>query len=227
MLVEEGEFDLQRPVGGGGDLRFELAEFHGREAHGARHGLAMDEGVLPGLLQQILAHILRHFHEIADHVVVLDAQGAAAGLRRVAALQRRDEAAGILLQLAQLVEVGIEACADEAAIALQERQLVGKGRREPVGHIRAQALQALRGLAQFPRQIGRDGEFEPELARGEQAVAHAGEIPRAAASEAEAGEGARQIGRALEDAPQPVAQVAVLDQRRDGILPVADRGPDG
>ena len=80
----------------------------------------------------------------------------------------------------------------------------------------------MRGLAQLPRQIGGDGEFEPELARGEQAVAHAGEIPRAAASEAEAGEGARQIGRALEDAPQPVAQVVVLDERRDGILPVAD-----
>ena len=85
-----------------------------------------------------------------------------------------------------------------------------------------QASQALRGLAQFSRQIGGDGEFEPELARGEQAVTHAGEIPRAAASEAEAGEGACKIGRALEDAPQPVAQVVVLDEARDGIVPVAD-----
>ena len=72
-----------------------------------------------------------------------------------------------------------------------------------------------------------DGEFEPELARREQAVAHAGEIARAAASEAEAGEGAGKIRRALENAPHAVAQVAVLDEKRDGIVPVADACPDG
>ena len=66
--------------GGGGDLRFEPAELDGREAHRVRHGLAVDEGLLAGAAQEVLADRLRHLDEVAEHVVVLDAQRAAAGL---------------------------------------------------------------------------------------------------------------------------------------------------
>ena len=144
----------------------------------------------------------------------------------VARLERRDEAARILLQLAQLVELGIEAGADEAAVALQERQLVGERAASPSATSVRRPCRHLRGLAQLLRQIGRDGEFEPELARREQAVAHAGEIARAAAAEAEARQRARHVGRALEDAPQPVAQVVVLDERTRRNPAGRGSGPD-
>ena len=87
MVVEQAELDAQRAIGSGGDLRFEFAQFDGRKPHRPRHGLAMDEGFLPRLLQQVLADVLRHFHIIADHVVVLDPQGATAGLRQRSALE--------------------------------------------------------------------------------------------------------------------------------------------
>ena len=44
--VEDAELDRQRAVGGVGDLRFQLGELGGGEAHGAGHGLAVDEARL-------------------------------------------------------------------------------------------------------------------------------------------------------------------------------------
>ena len=41
--VEDAELERQRPVGGVGDLGFEVGQLGRGEAHGARHGLAMDE----------------------------------------------------------------------------------------------------------------------------------------------------------------------------------------
>ncbi len=62
--------------------------------------------VLPRRLQQVLAGLLRHLDEVAEHVVVLDAQRPAAGLRRRsalagAAMTRRRSVA----QRAHLVEI--------------------------------------------------------------------------------------------------------------------------
>ena len=171
--VEQAELDAQGAIGGGGDLRFQFAQLDGRKPHRPRHGLAVDEGFLPRLLQQVLADVLRDFHIIADHVVVLHPQGTTAGLRRVARLKRRDEAARILLQLAQLVEIGVVGRTDESAIALQQRQFVGERGRERVGDVRGQDLQGSRGLREFRRQFA-SSEKRAQFARGEQAVAHAG-----------------------------------------------------
>ena len=44
--VEDAELDRQRAVGGVGDLGLHLRQFGGGEAHGVRHGLAVDEACL-------------------------------------------------------------------------------------------------------------------------------------------------------------------------------------
>ena len=42
-VVEDGELDLERRVGGAGDAALELGQLGGGEAHGVGHGLAVDE----------------------------------------------------------------------------------------------------------------------------------------------------------------------------------------
>ena len=44
-LVEDRELDRQRPLAGAGDPGLELGELGGGEAHGAGHGLAVDEAL--------------------------------------------------------------------------------------------------------------------------------------------------------------------------------------
>ena len=215
------QLDPERAVGGGGDLRLELAEFERREAHRAGHRLAMHEHVLERRLQKVFADILRHFHEVADHVVVLDAKRAAAGLGRIAPLERRNESARILLQLARLVEIGIVARAHEAAVAPHQRQILAKGSGKIVGGARVELAERAAGKPQLVRQRAGCKEHEAEVPGGEKTVAQTSKIARAAASESEPREGARKIGRALEDGAQPLAQIAVLEQegrRRPGAF---------
>ena len=128
--LEGLELDAERAVGGAGDLGFELAELGGGEAHLAGERLAVDEGRVERRRQQLLAVLRGHLDEIAEHVVVPDLQRAHAGRVGVARLQRRDHAAGFVAQRARLVERGVVACAHEAAVALEVRQLVGERGRQ-------------------------------------------------------------------------------------------------
>ena len=118
-VVEDVELDPQRPLGARCDLGFQFAEFDRGEAHGVRHRLAMDEGFLERPPQEILADSLRDFDEVAEHVIVLDAQRPAARVGGVAGLERGDEAARVLPQRASLVEGGVEARPHEAAVAFE------------------------------------------------------------------------------------------------------------
>ena len=68
----------------------------------------------------------RHLDEVAEHVVVPDLERADAGLVGVARLQGRDHAARFVAQAPRLVERGLVAGAHEAAVALDQRQLVGE-----------------------------------------------------------------------------------------------------
>ncbi len=78
--VEGRQFERERLTGCVCNPAFEVGEFCRREAHGVRHGLAMDEAGL-GLVR--VGHrpcIARgHLDEIAKHVVVLDLQRLDAG----------------------------------------------------------------------------------------------------------------------------------------------------
>ncbi len=103
--VEHLRFERQNPVGGARDLRFQLAQLDAGEAHGIDHGLAMHEFPHQAL-EAGLAHRLRHLDVVAEHVVVLDPQGPAAGGLGVARLQGRDDLPRVLAEQPGLVDLG-------------------------------------------------------------------------------------------------------------------------
>ena len=123
-IGEDRQFEGEGPVGGRRDLCLELGELRGREAHGVRHGLAMDEARCAArlrLAQQLLAGRRRHLDEIAQKVVVLDAQLPDFNGIGVAHLQFGHDAAAFVAQSAYLVERRRVALADKAAIVALER----------------------------------------------------------------------------------------------------------
>ena len=147
---------------------------------------------------------------------------AAAGLGGVAGLQRGDEAARIVAELARLVEGGIAAGAarsrrrastgagSSASVAGERRGEIGvRPRRAPAPPRRARPADRRRRPARAPISRG-----------GHDAVAQAGEIARPAAAEAEPGRGPGHVGRAQEDAAQALALEApsrrAMPPPRDG-----------
>ena len=122
-IVEHGELEGERLVGGAGDALLEIAERHGGEAHGARHGLAVDEG---GVLQQLVGMGAGGLDVVAEHVVVADLQGRYSGIAAIAAFQLDDQAAAGVAQGAQLVELRRIGRRDEAAVAGEQRQIGGE-----------------------------------------------------------------------------------------------------
>ncbi len=190
--VEHLGFERQNPVGGPRDLRFEFAEFDAGEAHRVDHGLAMHE-VLHQALEAGLAHRLRHLDVVAEHVVVLDPERPAAGGFGVARLERGDDLSRILAEQPGLVDLGVVARAHEIAVAAVERQVVGERpgqfvRESPVGPVEAagEAGEAVRQI--LPRQARAEGRG------GGEPVAQGGEIARAGAVQADAGERAGDVG---------------------------------
>jgi hypothetical protein len=98
------------------------------------------------------------FDEIAEHVVVLDLEGSDSRRLGVARLQRGDDAPAFVAQRPRLVEPGVKTHANEIAVALQERKLVGErpskilgecgGRAGEGGGLRSHRLEFLRVLTE-------------------------------------------------------------------------------
>ena len=120
QVVEQLQLDRQRLVGGGGNLLLQIRQLDGGVTHGAGQGLAMDEGGL-GPARQLVGLGRRDLDVVAEHVVVADLEGGDAGFRDVAALQVGDQAAALVAQAAQRVQLRRIAGRDEAAVAGMER----------------------------------------------------------------------------------------------------------
>ncbi len=86
----------------------------------------MDEGRVERRLQERLALRLRRLDIIAEEVVVPDLQLADAGLPGVSRLHLGDHPPALVAQRPRLVERRKRARTDEAAIAFDQRQLVGQ-----------------------------------------------------------------------------------------------------
>ena len=221
---EDGEFELQRPVGGGGDLGFELAELDRGEAHRIRHGLAMHEGRAPGITQEFLAGRLGHLDEIAEHRVVLDAQRPAAGLGRIARLQLGDDLARVDLEQAQLVERRIEAFAHEAAVATVEWQFIGQRRVEAHRQIGIALAKRPHGTGKLDRQFTAPDQQGRDRAGGIEPGAERREVARAATVERETRQGTGDIRHLLQGQAQVLAQACIRDEQLDRVMAGSDGG---
>ncbi len=142
-------------------------------------------GILQGLAAAVVVRHLvglavRDFDVEAVHLVVFDAQVGDAGARALARFQVDQELPGVFRQAAQLVEVGVEAARDHAAVAhhgggLQHdgafQQVEAFGR---IGQVVEDGVQQRRfGVARAHADIG------AQRRQVLQAGAQAGEVARA------------------------------------------------
>ncbi len=124
-LVEQPFFAGQGAFLGGERLVFKGLQLGGDEALGVFERLAA--AVVVGHLVQLS---LGDFDVEAMHLVVLHLQVGNAAARAFAALQVQQEAVAVGLDGAQLVQLGVEAIGDHAAIAQQGRRLGRDGARQ-------------------------------------------------------------------------------------------------
>ena len=224
-LVEDREFDGERPFAGAGDPRLEVGELGGGEADGAGHGLAVDETGVLRRRQEAFGVVGADLDEIAEHVVVLDLQTANLGLAGVARLQAGNHPAALVAEPPRLVELGVVAVADEAAVALQMRQIWpergGEGFDQP-GRRRGDGGRRRGDL------LG-EGAVQPagDPPGGGETVADGGEIARAAAVEGEPRQRPGEVGRGGEVAAEPLSEPGVGEHEGDRVEAAGDEGGVG
>ncbi len=186
---------------------------------------------LSGGLQHALADRLRHLDEIAEHRVVLDLEAAGVGQVAIARLERGDDLPALVAQRQQLVEAGIVAAPDEAAVAALQRQGVRQGRGEHGGQRRVRRRRRGAGCdEERGRRPLRKAIVVEELGKGAghlQTLRERLEVARAGAVERHARQGAREVGRRLEERARLHPQRAVLDEEAHAVEPRLDGGAIG
>ena len=133
VFSERGEqlkLQRQRPLGGGGDARFKLRQLRRGEAHGVGQRLAVNEALGVGRLAQACGVARGDLDEIAKNIVVAHFERLDAGCFRIVRLECGDVLAAAVAKLTLFVEIGAEARANEAAVALVEGKLIGKRSRK-------------------------------------------------------------------------------------------------
>ena len=153
---------------------------------------------------------------------MLDLQRANAGLVGIGQLQSGDHPAGFVAQRPQFVEFGIVAAPDEAAVALQERQLVVEAGGEKVGEGCGKAGNCSERLADDLRHVLVREQF-PHLPRSAGAGEKRTEIARTAAIERQARKRARHVGHTPERGPKIFGEAAFGQEPTDSFQPPVDR----
>ena len=161
-----------------------------------------------GGAHQLVAVLGGDLDEIAQHIVVPDFQRLDLGVLGVARLQRGNDAARFVAQRPRLVERLVIMRGDEAAVAAQQRQLVGE-RRGKFGGNRGigppQRRRSRRQTRADPRQQQRGGRQLPALRdRPSRTAARSRGPPRPTTSRAER---AGEIGRRRKTCAQLGAQI--------------------
>ncbi len=205
----------QRPLGGTGELLLQRRQLPGGKAGGVGHALALQEA-----RRHLVAMGGGDLDVVAQQIVVADLERGDAGLLAVATLERSDVAPSLIAQVAQSIELRIDACAQEPALAARGRRAVHEGREQSLGE------RAKIGDAGGQRHQRRGGLAEPagEPGGGVETAADGQQIPRPAASQGQAGECAIEIRHALQELAHAPAQIGIVDEGLDPVEPLADGG---
>ena len=154
----------------------------------------MDEARVERRLHQRRRGVRADLDEIAEHVVVLDAQRADGGVAGIGRLQTGDDLAAFVAQLARLVEIGAVAGAHETAVALQVGQVVGERCRNRGDQIGGRGSERRHRLRNLSRNVRRRADVGGERDRRRKSLADRRQIARAATLKRDARQRPRQIG---------------------------------
>ncbi|MNQ03551.1 hypothetical protein D3C85_162540 [compost metagenome] len=181
-------------------LVLELLEFGGDEAFRALEGLAAD---IVG--RGRLGLLARQFDKVAVHAVVADLEVGQAGAGFLAHFQVHQVLAGVFAERLQLVQLGVVAGLEYAAVADHRRWVVDNGAGQQLGQLRVGAD----GAGQV-RQVRRleVGHGHLQRRQGRQGIAQTRQIARPGVAQADAGEDALQIADFLELRLQGLEAVA-------------------
>ena len=157
--LEELALACQRPFAGGERFVFERLQFGGDEALGVLHRL-----LAPVVGRHLGRLRLRHLDEVAAEPVELHSQVGDAAALALLRFEREQKGVAAGADRAQLVEVGVLAGRDDAAVAQQRGRLFGDGVEQPrdVGgrlqrlaeHVEQHAHGAALGSGNARRDVG-------------------------------------------------------------------------
>src|SRR5439155_2445199 len=111
------------------DFPFEILQLRGSES------FRVDQGLLALITGRREMEVrFRNFDVVAENVVEPNLEGSDTGASALALLDLREVGAAVARDVAQLVEAGIEAVADGAAVGEVDGRLGGEGREDLVAH---------------------------------------------------------------------------------------------
>ena len=192
--------------------------------------LQLGRGEALGVGQRLLAFVIGgrqvqigagDFDVVAEDVVEAHLERLDAGALALARFDLRDVLLAVLAQVAQLVELGVEAGANGAAVGQVQRRLVGDGVQNQPGDIG----QLVEPVVQRP-QARRLLRVEAALERGNlfERAAQRQQIARTGGAERHLGQQPLEIENAAQLLAQLRAQDGLLQQFADGVQALLDLG---
>ena len=219
--VENLELPCQRAVGRGRQVTFQIGQLGGGETHRLRRRLAVDETVV---LHQLFGMRVADIDMVAEDIVVLHLQRRDAGRLDILLLQRGDQSPAFIAERTKLVERRVEPGPNEAAVARQKRQLVGKRRRK-LGrkrHRRHDHVVKRRKLGKVaePLRACRDAD---KVRRRRQRRRQRLQVARAAMAHRQARQCAVDVGLPLHHVAKLAAQIGTVVVPANQLEPPHDR----
>ena len=153
---------------------------------------------------------------------MLDLEAPDSGLRRVVGLQPGDHPPALVAELPRLVELGVVAVADEAAVALQMRQVECQRRAEALARAPAGSAERRRDRGELLPAAGPLGQHAEHHGRRVEPVADRGEVARAAAVEHQPRQRPGEVGRGGERLARSSRRRRLGQHPRDRVEPAVD-----
>ena len=163
---------------------------------------------------------LRHLDVVAEHPVEADLEVADAGPLALRPLHGRYLLLRVAADRAQLVERGVHAVANAAAVARQRRRLVDQGRPDGLAHV-GDVVELRREAAHERRSAL--GKVVAHLRDQRHRLPQRDHVARPGRAQGDARHEALQVVHRLERPAQPGAVPAARHQLLDRVEPVVDR----
>ena len=206
-------FDFADAFVGGEDFALVFFEFGRGEAFGVDERLLAF--VVAGREMQIR---LRDFDVVAEDAVEADFERVDASALALALFHRGDDLLAVLAQIAEFVELGVEAVANDSGIGGERRRLVGDGVFEALADVGEFVDFVVEMAKEIAAAFGRSGEEIFERRKLRERFAQRDEFARRCEAERDAAGEAFEIEDAAELFADFAADYGLLDELRDGAV---------